>query len=42
MDTCMAASSVAEIAASLVRAPTENVKQKIQVMMVVARVVILG
>ena len=34
----MAASSVVEIAASLARAPTENAKQKIQVMMVVARV----
>ena len=42
MDTCMAASPVAEIAASLARAPTENAKQKIQVMMAVARVVILG
>ena len=38
----MAASPVAEIAASLARAPTENAKQKIQVMMAVARVVILG
>ena len=38
----MTASSVAEIAASLVHTPTENAKQKIQVMMAVTRVVILG